>query len=88
MIVRVSEKCVGNCGSEVVGEIDTESREFIHRFRLPRGADQLLPSTRTEVDGVRLVTFGPPPAPWSVDCPVCRARIPIPAPAPSTTEGA
>jgi hypothetical protein len=77
VIVQISEACASRCGAQVVGEVDTETREFIHRFRLPRGVEDLVPRTRTEVDGVRLVTFGPDAEAWFVDCPVCRARIPI-----------
>jgi hypothetical protein len=78
MILRVAEKCASRCGAEVVGEVDTESREFIHRFRLPRGVEDLVKTTHTEVEGVRLVTFGPDAGAWFVDCPVCRSRIAVP----------
>jgi len=77
MIVSVSAACPSSCGAEVRGEVDTETREFIHRFRLPSGSEPLVPRTRTEVDGVRLVTFPPDTEVWFVDCPVCRARISI-----------
>ena len=75
--MQVSEPCAARCGAQVVGEVDTDTREFIHRFRLPRGVEDLVPRTRTEVDGVRLVTFGPDAEDWYVDCPVCRGRIVI-----------
>jgi hypothetical protein len=78
MIVQVTERCTSGCGAVVVGDVDSETREFIHRFRLPRGAEDLVSRTRTEVDGVRLVTFGPDAEAWFVDCPVCRSRIAIP----------
>lgn len=76
MILKVSEVCRSGCGAQVAGEIDTESREFIHRFRFPQGVEDLLPRTRTEVEGIRLVTFGPD-SEWFVSCPVCRGRISI-----------
>lgn len=61
----------------MAGDVDTESREFIHRFRLPSGSESLVSRTRTEVEGIRLVTFAPEPGSWVLDCPVCRGRIPI-----------
>jgi hypothetical protein len=82
VIVRIAEACASGCGAEVVGEVDTETREFIHRFRLPRGAEELVHRTRTEVDGVRLLTFAPDAETWFVDCPVCRGRVAIPVPRP------
>lgn len=80
MIVKVVEACGSRCGVSLAGELDTETREFIHRFRLPSGVEDLVPRTRTEVDGVRLVTFGPGAEAWFVDCPLCRSRIAIPNP--------
>jgi hypothetical protein len=77
MIVSISTACPSQCGAQVRGEVDTDTREFIHRFRLPTGAEPLVQRTRTEVDGVRLVTFGPDAEAWFVDCPVCRAKIAI-----------
>lgn len=79
MIRKASGVCPSGCGAQVDGELDTDSREFIHRFRFPRGVEDLLPRTRTEVEGIRLVTFGPD-AEWFVTCPVCRGRIAIFAP--------
>ena len=61
------------------GEVDLESREFIQRFRLPPMAEEHARTTRTEIEGIRLVTFAPLPADWFVDCPQCRRRIAIPA---------
>jgi hypothetical protein len=75
MVVQVSERCTMQCGVRVTGELDTETREFFHHFVLPRGAEELLKPPRTEVDRVRLVTFGPAARLWSVDCPVCRKAI-------------
>jgi len=77
MIRKVSQSCSPQCGAQVAGEVDTDTREFIHRFRFPNGVEDLLPRTRTEVEGIRLVTFGPD-SEWFVDCPVCRGKIPIP----------
>jgi hypothetical protein len=79
MIRRVSEECSGQCGAVVTGEVDTESHEFIHRFRLPASMETLQRApTRTEVEGIRLVTFAPD-SDWYVECPLCRRQIPISA---------
>ncbi len=77
MIVKAEGKCA--CGLAVKGELDEESREFVHRFSFPAGADALVKSRATEVDGIRLVTF-PPGDEWDVVCPLCQARILLLAP--------
>ena len=77
MVVHVAEACSASCGVRVSGELDTDSREFVHHFVLPKGAEQLLRPPKTEVERVRLVTFGPSLRTWSVDCPVCRQAITI-----------
>lgn len=79
MIRRISTACPSRCGTELYGEVDGETREFIHRFRFPKGVEDLIPSTHTEVDEVRLITFGPDTGRWFLECPLCRTRIPIPA---------
>ena len=79
MIVNVASECSAGCGVRVRGRVDTESREFIHRFTLPAGAEALVSSLPTEVEGARLVTFGPGEDAWSVPCPVCRAPIEVPS---------
>lgn len=79
MIRRVAEECPARCGATVTGEVDMESREFVHRFHLPESLETLHPrTTGTEVEGIRLVTFAPDSEDWYVDCPLCRRRIPIP----------
>jgi hypothetical protein len=75
MVVQVAEACSAGCGVRVSGELDTDSREFVHHFVLPKGAEQVLRPPPTEVERVRLVTFGPSLRTWSVDCPVCRQAI-------------
>jgi hypothetical protein len=61
----------------VAGEIDPESREFVHRFQLPSDLQSLVRATRTEVEEIRLVTFAPNEQVWSVECPVCGRCIPV-----------
>lgn len=72
MLVKAHGECP--CGVSVKGELDEASREFVHRFSFPRGAEPILQVRATEVEGIRLVTF-PPGDEWSVDCPVCRGKI-------------
>jgi hypothetical protein len=80
MLVKVAESCVETCGVRVSGEIDTTTREFIHRFSFPRGSEAVLPARKTEVEGVRLVTFAPEAQLWSVDCPLCGTPISVGSP--------
>lgn len=75
MLVKVVGRCAPQCGVAVKGEVDTESREFIHRFSLPAGAEDLVKTRQTEVDGIRLMTFGPDAREWVVECPICRRPI-------------
>ena len=72
MILKAQGKC--SCGVSVRGELDEDSREFIHRFSFPAGADALVKSRATEVNGIRLATFSPGDE-WSVECPLCKSRI-------------
>ena len=72
MIVKVEGKCA--CGLAVKGELDEESREFVHRFSFPPGADVLVESRATEVQGIRLITFSPGDESVVV-CPLCQARM-------------
>ncbi len=81
MLLKVSQRCAESCGAWVKGEIDTDTREFIHRFAFPRGSEALLPERITEVEGVRLVTFAPTVSEWRVRCPLCGNEISIGAPA-------
>ena len=78
MLVRVDTACPARCGARVEGEVDTTSREFVHRFRVPEGSAPA--SQRTEVTGRHLATFAPDSKDWFVPCPVCAARIPIDTP--------
>lgn len=79
MIVEVAERCSTGCGVSVRGRVDTDSREFIHRFELPAGSEAVVAGRPTEVEGTRLETFGPGDETWSVSCPVCRSPIPLPS---------
>ena len=72
MIVQAHGECP--CGVSVKGELDEQSREFVHRFTTPPGAESLVKSRATEVGGMRLVTF-PPGDEWDVDCPICHSKI-------------
>jgi hypothetical protein len=74
MPLTISKPCAGSCGAWVKGEIDTDSREFIHRFSFPRGSEALVQERSTEVEGVRLVTFAPTASQWQVECPLCHAE--------------
>ncbi len=78
MILNVAAECSAGCGVRVRGRVDMESREFIHSFGLPAGAEALVSSRPTEVEG-RLITFGPDEEAWTVPCPICRSPIRIPS---------
>jgi hypothetical protein len=75
MRIQVSVRCVADCGVRAQGELDTDKREFIHRFSLPAGVDALLEPKATEVAGSHLATFSPEAADWRIECPVCRRSI-------------
>jgi len=75
VLVKVSKRCVETCGASLHGEIDTDTREFIHRFSFPRGSEALVAERTTEVEGVRLVTFAPNASRWGVECPLCHMTI-------------
>lgn len=72
MIMNAGGHCA--CGVAVKGELDEESREFVHSFSFPPGADALVSSRDTEVGRLQLVTFALGDE-WDVVCPLCRARI-------------
>ena len=86
MLVRVDTACPARCGARVEGEVDTTSREFVHRFRVPEGNAPASP--RTEVTETHLATFAPDSKDWFVPCAVCAARIPIDASAMTGGAGA
>lgn len=77
MVVDVAEACSARCGVRVSGQIDTDSREFVHQFALPAGAEEVLKPRKTEVERVRLVTFAPGARVWTVDCPICGKAIAV-----------
>ncbi len=72
MILKARGKC--SCGVAVAGDLDEESREFVHRFSVPPGVPVAVKPRVTEVEGIRLVTF-PPGDEWTVECPVCQTKI-------------
>jgi hypothetical protein len=74
MLMQVTENCAESCGVQVDGEVDTVTREFVHRFTFPPGAELVLRSRKTEV-GICLVTFAPDAPEWSVNCPLCGKGI-------------
>lgn len=78
MRANVFASCQGGCGVRVEGEVETSSREFIHRFLFPAGAGKL-EAPPTEFQEVRLATFPPDSKDWFVDCPSCGKRIRIDA---------
>jgi len=60
----------------VEGEVESGSREFIHRFLLPEGsANGVRGAARTEVEGIQLATFAPDSKEWFVTCPLCGRSI-------------
>jgi hypothetical protein len=75
MRVKVVASCRPECGVLVQGEVETTSREFIHRFLFPAHAVGAVAPPRTEVEEMRLVTFSPDSKDWQVDCPVCGRPI-------------
>ncbi|HTO76149.1 MAG TPA: hypothetical protein VMQ61_08730 [Thermoanaerobaculia bacterium] len=77
---KIHARCAPRCGVEIHGEFDAETRELIHRFTLPLGAEALLKTPRTEVERSRLATFAPDSKDWFVICPVCDASIRIELP--------
>jgi hypothetical protein len=76
-VVQVDESCSARCGVRVTGEVDTTTREFVHQFGLPAGAEEILKPRKTEVERVRLVTFSPGSRLWLVECPICGQNITI-----------
>ena len=83
MRAKVVAECPRRCGTRVTGEIDTATREFIHRFEFPVGAWPA-GAKRTEVERSQLATFAPDSKEWFVICPVCDASIRIELPETST----
>ena len=77
MRVKVVASCRPECGVLVQGEVETTSREFIHRFLFPARAVGTVAPPRTEVDEMRLVTFSPDSKDWLLDCPGCGNPIPF-----------
>jgi len=77
MMLQVDEACSTRCGVRVSGEVDTATREFVHQFALPAGAEEVLKPRKTEVERVRLVTFSPGSTQWLVECPICGHGITI-----------
>jgi len=73
---RVEAECPKRCGTRVMGEIDTSTRELIYRFDFPVGAWPAA-AKRTEVDRSHLATFAPDSKQWVLACPVCEAPIPV-----------
>lgn len=85
MQVKVVASCRPECGVLVQGDVETTSREFIHRFLFPARATGAAVPPRTEVDEMRLVTFSPDSKDWSVDCPVCGNPIRFDSSIPSSS---
>jgi hypothetical protein len=77
MVMQIDEACSTRCGVRVTGEVDTATREFVHQFALPAGAEEVLKPRKTEVERVRLVTFSPGSIQWRMECPVCGQGITI-----------
>jgi hypothetical protein len=75
MRVKVVASCRPECGVLVQGEVETTSREFIHRLLFSARAVGAVAPPRTEVDEMRLVTFPSDSKDWLVDCPVCGSPI-------------
>jgi hypothetical protein len=77
MRVKIVASCLTRCGVLVQGEVETSTREFIHRFAFPTSAADAIAIPRTEVEEMRLVTFAPDSKDWYVDCPLCGTPIRI-----------
>ncbi|MEP6801165.1 MAG: hypothetical protein ABJC07_04465 [Acidobacteriota bacterium] len=64
----------------MLGELDTDSREFIHRLRIPEGSENVVAELEAEVVPAHLVTFAPETSAWSawsIECPLRRRQIEI-----------
>ena len=83
MRVKIVASCTPSCGVLVQGEVETSTREFIHRFAFPASGGGVK-TTRTEVDDVRLATFAPDSKDWYLECPSCASKIRIDAVTPRT----
>jgi hypothetical protein len=77
MRVKIAASCLPPCGVLVQGEVETSSREFLHRFAFPAPAARSIDAPRTEVEEMRLATFAPDSKDWFVDCPLCGRPIAI-----------
>jgi hypothetical protein len=75
MRIKVVGRCSPECGVTVHGEVESSSREIVHRFEFPKGSEGLVSSRPTEVEGFHLATFGPDEREWKIECPLCRAKI-------------
>jgi hypothetical protein len=73
-IVKISAICA-TCGVRVEGEVETSSREFVHRFYFPEGVAGAIRPAATEVAGTHLSTFAPDSKNWFVPCPLCEKPI-------------
>jgi hypothetical protein len=79
MLVKVAAICPAPCGTRVEGEVETTSREFVHRFAFPPGrAPAGVPST--EAGASRLATFPPDSKGWFLPCALCGTPISIEIP--------
>ena len=67
------------------GEVETTSREFVHRFFFPTRAAGSVAAPPTEVDEIRLATFAPDSKDWQVECPLCGAPIRVESEIPPST---
>ena len=79
MRAKIVASCTPRCGVRVEGEVETSTREFIHRFVFPAGSTGDVKAARTEVDDVRLATFAPDSKDWYLECPLCGSKIRIEA---------
>ena len=87
MQISVTAACVSECGVRVRGQIDPDSREFIHEFVVPPGADALLAGSQTEIASSRLATFSPDAVEWRIECPLCRKSIRVGGPGAQPVSG-
>jgi hypothetical protein len=79
MRAKIVASCTPRCGVLVQGEVETSTREFIHRFAFPAGSAGGVKVALTEVDDARLTTFAPDSKYWYVECPLCGSKIRIEA---------
>ena len=72
--VKIGASCP-TCGVRVEGEVETSSREFVHRFDFPEGVEGAIRAVPTEIAGMHLATFAPDSKDWFVPCPLCERPI-------------